>query len=142
MKSLMLSIAAGALCIAGAVYAAGDAKSFDQQSWDKKVQSYTQMQGRTFQYAVSGYRIRLHFIDESTISWERLEAPDDTAGLMGQQTIDRQDVHPGIFVMAWTEDDGAHVVDVVDIQRMNLYANFGMPDGQRFQVKTPLEEIN
>ena len=142
MKAILYSLVLSTLVISATPQAAGNASEFDQASWDEKVESYTKMTGRTFEYTISGYKIQLHFDDENTISWERLEAPDDTAGLKGSQTLDRQNIHPGIFVMAWTEDDGSQVVDIVDTQRMTLYANFVMPDGQRFQSKTAITEIN
>ena len=100
------------------------------------------MTGRTLEYAVSGYRIRLRFDKENSIAWERLEVPDGTAGLKGTQIIDRQDLHPGIFLMAWTEPDGIHVVDAVDTQRMQLFANFVTADGKRFQTHASLTELN
>ena len=142
MKSIIFTLLFTAIMNIQIIRAAGNASEFSQQDWDEKVQTYSNMSGRTFTYAVSGYLIKIHFDDDQTISWERLEAPDDTAGLKGTQKPDRQNIHPGIFVMAWTEDDGSHVIDVVDIQRMQLFANFVMPDGQRFQTQANLQEIN
>ena len=142
MKHILTSLILSTIFMTPVVNAAGNAADFDQASWDQKVQAYTQMTGRTFEYAVSGYRIQLSFNTEHTIAWERLEAPDGTAGLKGTQAVDRQDVHPGIFVMAWTEKDGTHVVDVVDTQRMELFANFVTADGKRFQTHAKMRELN
>ncbi len=122
--------------------AVGNASEFDQSAWDQKMEAFTQMSGRTFEYTVSGYRIKLHFNAETEIAWERLETPDGTTGLKGTQTVDRQNVHPGIFIMAWSEQDGTHVVDIVDTQRMELFANFITADGQRFQTHAKLLELN
>lgn len=141
MKSIFLSLLFVFATMTQNAVAAGNASDFDQGAWDKKVLAYTQMAGRTFEYAVSGYRISLHFDNENQISWERLEAPDGTAGQKGTQAIDRQNVHPGIFIMAWTEPDGSHVVDIVDTQRMQLFANFVLPDGQRVQTSAQLQEV-
>ena len=142
MKTLMMSLILSSFLLTTTAQSAGNAASFDQASWDQKVTSYTKMTGRTFEYAVSGYRIQLRFDSENSIAWERIEAPDDTAGLKGTQAVDRQDVHPGIFVMAWTEKDGTHVVDVVDTQRMELFANFVTADGKRFQTRAKMQELN
>lgn len=142
MKTVLATILISAYLMASNIQAAGNANEFDQVSWDKKVQSFTQMTGRTFEYTVSGYRIKLRFDNEDSITWERLEAPDGTAGMKGTQKVDRQNVHPGIFVMAWTEQDGSHVIDVVDTQRMELFANFVMGDGKRFQTHAKLRELN
>ena len=142
MKPIIYSLLFTALITTQSIHATGNASEFSQRAWDEKVETYTKMKGRSFTYAVSGYVIKLHFDDEQTISWERLEAPDDTAGLKGTQNLDRQNIHPGIFVMAWTEEDGSQVIDIVDTQRMQLYANFVMPDGQRFQTQAQLEELN
>ena len=142
MKPIIYTVLLTSLITTQSIQATGNASEFSQQAWDEKVEAYTKMEGRTFTYTVSGYVIKLHFDGEQTISWERLEAPDDTAGLKGTQNVDRQNIHPGIFVMAWTEDDGSQVIDVVDTQRMQLFANFVMPDGQRLQTQAQLEEIN
>lgn len=142
MKNIIASLIVSTLLVAPAIQAAGNATDFDQAGWDQKMSAYTKMTGRTFEYAVSGYRIQLRFDSEHSISWERLEAPDGTAGLKGTQTIDRQNLHPGIFLMAWTEEDGTHVVDVVDTQRMELFANFVMADGKRFQTRASMRELN
>ena len=142
MKRFLINLIVSALLMAPAVQAAGNAADFDQASWDQKMSAFTQMTGRTFEYSVSGYRIQLRFDSENSIAWERLEAPDGSAGLKGTQTVDRQNVHPGIFLMAWTEPDGTHVVDVVDIQRMELFANFVTADGQRFQAQAKMSELN
>lgn len=142
MKTVLAALLMSTCLMTSTIHAAGNATEFDQASWDKKVLSFTQMTGRTFEYTVSGYRIKLRFDSENTISWERLEAPDGTAGMKGSQTVDRQNVHPGIFVMAWTEEDGSNVVDVVDTQRMELFANFVTGDGKRFQTQAKLIELN
>ena len=141
MKSLITALLISACLLTPTIQAAGNAADFDQASWNKKVESYTRMSGRTFEYSVSGYRIKLRFDSEDSIAWERLEAPDGSAGLKGTQAVDRQNVHPGIFVMAWTEQDGTHVVDVVDTQRMELFANFVTADGKRFQTRAKMREL-
>ncbi len=142
MKNFLMSLMVSAMLMTSATQAAGNAADFDQASWDQKMLAYTQMTGRTFVYSVSGYRIKLRFDSEDSIAWERLEAPDGSAGLKGTQNVDRQNVHPGIFLMAWTEQDGTHVVDVVDTQRMELFANFVTTDGKRFQSRAKLRELN
>ena len=129
MKKLLMSLIVSTILITPVTHAAGNASEYDQPSWDQKMTAFTKMTGRTFEYTVSGYRIKLRFDSESSIAWERLEAPDGSAGLKGIQKIDRQNLHPGIFLMAWTEGDGTHVVDVVDTQRMQLFANFVSADG-------------
>ncbi|MEH6471024.1 MAG: MoaF N-terminal domain-containing protein [Halopseudomonas sp.] len=142
MKSLLMGLIVSAMLMAPATQAAGNATDYDQASWDQKTAAFTKMTGRTFEYSVSGYRIQLRFDSEDSISWERLEAPDNSVGLKGIQIVDRQNVHPGIFLMAWTEQDGTHVVDVVDTQRMELFANFVTADGQRFQSRAKMRELN
>ena len=142
MKNLFLSLIVSTFLIAPLTHAAGNAADFDQASWNQKMSANTKMTGRTFEYSVSGYRIKLRFDSESSIAWERLEAPDGSAGLKGTQKVDRQNLHPGIFLMAWTEEDGTHVVDVVDTQRMELFANFVTADGKRFQTQANLLELN
>ena len=142
MKIFLMSLIVSAILITPTIQAAGNAADFDQTSWNQKMSEFTKMTGRTFEYSVSGYRIQLHFDSEDSIAWERLEAPDGSAGLKGTQMVDRQNVHPGIFLMAWTEQDGTHVVDVVDTQRMELFANFVTADGQRFQAQAQMSELN
>ena len=141
MKNILLSLVFSTALIAPTIQAAGNAADYDQANWQKKMTTYTQMTGRSFEYTVSGYRIKLRFNNETSINWERLEAPDGTAGMKGTQEIDRQNLHPGIFLMAWTEPDGSHVVDVIDIQRMQLFANFVTTDGKRFQTHATLIEL-
>jgi hypothetical protein len=140
MKKLLLALTLLTCVTSQPLLAVGNAADYEQSAWDKKVSDYTQMTGKVYEYAVSGYRIKLTFTSETSIDWERLEAPDDTKGLKGSQKIDRQNIHPGIFVMAWSEDDGSSVIDIVDIQRLKLFANFVMPDGKRYQTQAALEE--
>lgn len=142
MKRFLTSLIICTTLIAPVALAASNTTDFDQASKDQNISGSTKMTGKTFEYSVSGYRIRLHFDSENSIAWERLEAPDGTAGLKGTQVIDRQNVQTGIFVMAWTEQDGTHVVDVVDTQRMKLFANFVTADGKRFQVSADMRELN
>jgi hypothetical protein len=142
MKSFLMGLIVSSILITPVAQAAGNAADYDQASWDQKTSAFTKMTGRAFEYSVSGYRIKLRFDSENTIAWERLEAPDDSAGLKGTQIVDRQNVHPGIFLMAWTEQDGTHVVDVVDTQRKELFATFLTADGKRFQTRAKMRELN
>ncbi len=142
MKNVLMGLIVCSMLITPLTQAACNTAHCKQESRDQKTSVFTQMTGRTFEYSVSGFHIRLHFDSESSIAWERLEAPDGSAGLKGTQTIDRQDLHPGIFVMAWTEKDGSHVIDVVDTQRMELFANFVTADGKRFQTSSTMHELD
>ncbi|MFT7576510.1 MAG: hypothetical protein ACI9XZ_002900 [Alphaproteobacteria bacterium] len=130
------------LGVAGQVHAAGGQKNMSDSAWAAKIASSTSTTGRSFEYKVAGYHIRIKFEGGDRIRWTRLAAPDGTTGQSEEQKIDRTDLHPGIFLMAWTEKDGSHVFDVVDLQQMKLYANFVFANGKRGQAEAILTEVN
>ena len=92
------------------------------------------MTDRIFNYKVVNgtYHIQLTFNDEKTITWKYLSAPEDQTGKSATETIDRKDIREDIILMAWDEDDGTKVIDVLDLGKMMLHANFVTADGQRF----------
>ncbi len=49
-------------------------------TWAKEVAAINNVTGQSFEYAVSGYRIRLDFIAANRIRWTRVEAPDLVGG--------------------------------------------------------------
>jgi len=144
MKYLMTHLCAAALVLIpiGSSYAAGGQKTMSDSAWAAKIASYSNTAGRSFEYKVAGYHIRITFETENRIRWLRLAAPDGTTGQTQAQKIDRINLHPGIFFMAWTEKDGAHVFDVVDLQQMKLHANFVFANGKRGKATAALTEVN
>ncbi len=111
-----------------------------QPSWTDEVAAINDVTGRSFVYTVSGYRIRMDFVADDRIRWTRLEAPDGTAGMSGEEEIVHTDLRPGIFLIAFTEADG-NVVDAFDLQRKRVFINYITNDGKRFQSEASFEDI-
>ncbi len=111
------------------------------QTQEAKMKTSNALTGRTFVYEVAGYKIKAEFTAEDRLRWTYLEAPDGQQGKTAEEKLDRRDVHYGIVLLAWTEADGANVVDIFDLQTMTLHANFVMPDGKRYFTKTSMTEL-
>lgn len=101
-----------------------------------------EMSGRVFNYKVvnDAYHIQLTFNDESSITWKYLAAPDGLTGKSATETLEREDIRDDVILMAWDEDDGTKVIDVFDLDKMKLYANFVTADGQRFMSMADVTE--
>lgn len=100
-----------------------------------------QLKGKAFEYAVGDYHLRITFEDETRLRWEYLKAPDGLTGKTATENIDRRDLRPDLILMAWDEQDGTHVVDILDLKTMRLYANFVTPDNQRFFVDASVNPV-
>ncbi len=111
-----------------------------EPSWATEVGAINDVTGKSFEYAVSGYRIRMDFIEADRIRWTRIEAPDDSAGTSGEEEIVHTDLRPGVFMIAFTEADG-NVVDTFDLQRKRLFVTYITNDGKRFHSETAIEDV-
>ncbi|MGZ0189972.1 MAG: MoaF-related domain-containing protein [Alphaproteobacteria bacterium] len=130
-----------AAVLAVSVLATGPATAADRgPSWSNEVSAINNVTGKSFEYAVSGYRIRMDFIAADRIRWTRLEAPDGTAGASGEEEIVRTDLRPGVFLIAFTEADG-NVIDIFDLQRQRVFINYITNDGKRFHSETMIAEV-
>ncbi|WP_291734143.1 MoaF N-terminal domain-containing protein [Leisingera sp. F5] len=135
------ALVSAALLVA-AVAASDPANAADQDtSWTAELSAINDVTGKSYEYAVSGYRIRMDFIAPDRIRWTRVEAPDGTAGTSGEEEIVHTDLRPGVFVIAFTEADG-NVVDVFDIQRNRLFVNYITNDGTRFHSEAVIEDVS
>ncbi|MCP4328379.1 MAG: hypothetical protein GY791_08085 [Alphaproteobacteria bacterium] len=106
-----------------------------------KMKAMNALDGRTFDYEVAGYRIRVEFLAEDKLRWTYLEAPDGQQGKTAEEALDRRDIHYGIVLLSWTEDDGTSVIDIFDLQTMTLHANAVLLDGQRLFTKAAMTEV-
>lgn len=113
-----MSLAVAGLIFAGVVFAGGAAG--------------TRMTGKVVEYEIAGYHLRVEFQAEDRLRWEYLSAPNDLTGKSAVETVDRRDIRPGVVLMAWTEADGSNVIDIFDLEKQVLHANFVTPDGERF----------
>jgi len=108
---------------------------------EAKMKAMNALTGRKFDYAVSVYKIRVEFLAEDRLRWTYLAAPDGEVGKVAEQSVDRRDIHYGIILLAWTEDDGTNVVDILDLQTMSLHANAVFPDGNRIFTEAAVTEV-
>jgi len=106
-----------------------------------KMSAMNTLTGRSFDYEVAGYKIRVEFLAEDKLRWTYIEAPDGQAGKTADESVDRRDIHYGIVLLAWTEKDGTNVVDILDLQTMSMHANAVLPNGKRFFTKTAVTEV-
>jgi hypothetical protein len=136
MKRILISTAlCAALLLPSTAATAEEAKS-----WDAEVSAINTVTGKSYEYSILGYRIKLDFISPEKIRWTRLEAPDDTAGQSGEEDIVLTDLRPGVFLMSFTEAEG-NVVDAFDLQRKRLFVTYITNDGKRFHNETSFEEV-
>lgn len=96
--------------------------------------------GKSFEYAVSGYRIRMDILAVDRIRWTRLEAPDGSAGTSGEEEVVHTDLRSGLFMIAFTEA-GGNVVDAFDLQRKRLFITYITNDGARFHSETAFKDV-
>jgi len=100
-----------------------------------------QLKGLEFEYVIGEYEIRLNFEQENQIRWTYLKAPRKQTGNSGLQQINRTDIRPGIILMAWDEADGTRVIDILDLEKKVLHANFVLPDAKRFFMKANITRV-
>jgi len=113
----------------------------DTKVQEAKMKASNTLSGRTFDYQIADYKIRVEFLAEDKLRWTYLEAPDGQKGKTAEETLDRRDIHYGIILLSWTEKDGTNVVDVLDLQTMTMHANAVMPNGKRFFTKAAVTEV-
>ena len=113
----------------------------DTKLQDAKMKASNTLSGRTFDYQIADYKIRAEFLAEDKLRWTYLEAPDGQKGKTAEETLDRRDIHYGIILLSWTEQDGTNVVDVLDLQTMTMHANAVLPNGKRFFTKAAVTEV-
>jgi hypothetical protein len=136
MKRILIS---AALC-ASLLLPSTAATSEEAHSWDAEVSAINTVTGKSFEYSIMGYRIKLDFISPEKIRWTRLEAPDGTAGQSGEEDIVQTNLRPGVFLVAFTEAEG-NVVDAFDLQRKRLFVTYITNNGKRFHNETSIEEV-
>ena len=100
------------------------------------------MSGRSFTYKVAKdtYHIELTFNTETQITWKYLAAPEGQEGKTSTENITRRDLRDDLLLMIWDEADGTKVIDILDLGKMKLYANFVTPGGKRFLSETDVVE--
>jgi hypothetical protein len=142
MKSRILAQLPIALAVTGLIAASAMLPSSTFAATERsKVNAMNKLSGRTFDYDVAGYSIRMNFLTEDRLRWTYLKAPDGQQGKTAEEDVDRRDIHHGIVLLSWTEEDGTSVVDIFDLQTMTLHANGVLPDGQRFFTQTKIVEV-
>ncbi|GAA3936394.1 MoaF-related domain-containing protein [Litoribacillus peritrichatus] len=88
-------------------------------------------------YSVSGYEIQMEFLPENKLRWTYLNAPNkNEIGKTALETTDRTDLRTGLILFAWTETKGTHVIDIFDFNDNKVYANFILPNGERYQSQS------
>jgi hypothetical protein len=132
----MIKTALQSLVVAGfAAMAVQPAVAADTSKTQK-----TALTGRVFEYHVAGYHICVTFTGEDSLKWVYLAAPNDEAGKSATEKFDRRDIRPDVIMLAWTEESGANVTDVFDLNEMALHASFVTPNGKRFMSDAGLTE--
>lgn len=112
-----------------------------EPSWATELSAINDVTGKSFEYDVAEYRIRLDFLAVDRIRWTRIEAPDDSAGTSGEEEIVHIDLRPGVFIIAFTEAEG-NVVDTFDLQRKRLFVTYITNDGKRFHSETAIKDVS
>lgn len=87
--------------------------------------------GQSFEYEVGDYHLRITFVEPTRVHWFYLAAPNGLAGKDATETIEMTWIRKDIVLVCWKEADGTQVVDVLDVGKMVIYANFVTADGTR-----------
>lgn len=98
--------------------------------------------GKTFEYHVADYHLRLTFEEETRVHWEYLSAPGGLTGKNATETIEQMPVRDDVVIIAWKEADGTQVVDVLDLGRMVIHANFVTADGERSSSQADVQLVS
>lgn len=96
------------------------------------------LKGKAFEYQVGEYHLHITFLEENQLRWKYLAAPGGMTGKTATETIERVQLRQNQFLMMWKEADGTQVVDVVDLGKMMMYANFVLANGERFSAQAEL----
>lgn len=99
------------------------------------------LKGKSFEYQVGDYRIRLTFLEQKSVHWEYLAAPNGLIGKNATETIESMPIRNDIVLLAWKEADGTQVLDVLDLGRMVLHANFVTASGERHSTEANVEPV-
>jgi hypothetical protein len=99
------------------------------------------VKGKAFEYQVGDYRLRLTFLEENTVHWEYLSAPNGLTGKNATETIDSTPIRDDVLLVAWKEADGTQVLDVLDLGRMVVYPNFVTANGERNSSHAEMRQV-
>ena len=99
------------------------------------------VKGKAFEYQVGDYHLRLTFLEENTVHWEYLSAPNGLTGKNATETIDSIPIRDDVLMVAWKEADGTQVLDVLDLGRMVIYPNFVTAKGERNSSHADMRQV-
>ena len=130
-----------ALIIASAVSSCTTSQSAQERPTVGSSISAPSVEGKKFEYQVGDYHIRLTFLDENSVHWEYLAAPDGLAGKNATENIDSMAIRDDILLVGWKEADGTQVLDVLDLGRMVIHANYVTASGERHSSQADLRQV-
>ena len=73
--------------------------------------------------------------------WEYLSAPNGLTGKNATETIEGTPVRPDTFLLRWREADGSQIIDVLDIGKMTMHANYVTASGDRFSSQAKMKAV-
>lgn len=97
------------------------------------------VKGKIFEYQIGDYHLRLTFLEENSVHWEYLAAPDGMTGKNATEVIDSMPIRNDVILVAWKEADGTQVLDVLDLDRMVVHTNFVTANGERHSAQADLQ---
>ena len=99
------------------------------------------VKGKAFEYKIGDYHLRLTFLEENSVHWEYLAAPGGLTGKNATETIDSMPIRNDVLLVAWKEADGTQVLDVLDLGRMVIHANYVTANGERTSAQADLQPV-
>lgn len=75
-----------------------------------------------------GARYAVSIPDPTTVTWTGLEGTDK--GVTGTETVDRRPLAPAVWYVSWQQQDGAVMVQIVDLGKMTVISTRAL-DGKR-----------
>jgi hypothetical protein len=96
---------------------------------------------RAFEYRVGDYHLRIKFPEENQLFWEYRAAPNGLTGKNATEQIERTQIRSDLLLLRWKEADGTQVIDVLDLGKMMMYANFVTTNGDRVSAQAELVAV-
>lgn len=139
-RRMLLAWTGAALVITSAVSACTTSQHAQERPTTGSAMDMPVIEGKTFEYQIGDYHLRLAFLNENSVHWEYLAAPDGLTGKNATEIIDSMPIRNDVLLVALKEADGTQVLDVLDLNRMVIHTNFVTANGERHSAQADLQQ--
>ena len=138
-RRMLLAWTGAALAVTTVVSACTTSQHAQERPATGSAMDMPVVKGKAFEYQIGDYHLRLTFLNEKSVHWEYLAAPDGLAGKNATETIDSMPIRNDVLLVAWKEADGTQVLDVLDLSRMVIHTNYVTANGERHSAQADLQ---